>query len=254
MEKPLDSQPGSEGDSAIHTTPEQPVEGAAPSQPTVVVRDLRKEVPLGREVVKILHGLSFDLHPHEMVALMGPSGSGKSTLLGIVAGLDRPSSGQVVLDGTEIGSLPERRLAALRAQKVGMVFQAYNLIPTLTALENVQLPLYVPGHNGVRPERAEELLDEVGLGHRLSHRPSQLSGGEQQRVAVARALVADPPLLVADEPTGNLDSDTGAALMKLLVDLRTRLGTTILVATHNDAVAAEADRILRLHDGRLVET
>ena len=230
------------------------MEDAVTQEPTVVVRDLRKEVPLGRDVVKILHGINFDLHKQEMVALMGPSGSGKSTLLGIVAGLDKPSSGQVILDGVEIGSLAESRLAALRARKVGMVFQAYNLIPTLTALENVQLPLYVPGHNGTRPERAEELLDEVGLGHRLSHRPAQLSGGEQQRVAVARSLVADPPLLVADEPTGNLDSDTGAALMKLLLDLRTRLGTTILVATHNDAVAAQADRILKLRDGRLVES
>jgi putative ABC transport system ATP-binding protein len=203
-------------------------------------------------VIEILRGIDFDLERGEMVALMGPSGSGKSTLLGIVSGLDRPSAGTVVLDGTEIGALSERSLAAIRARKVGMVFQSYNLIPTLTALENVQLPLFVPGRNGHSPERVRELLDDVGLGHRLGHRPSQLSGGEQQRVAVARALVADPPLLVADEPTGNLDSDTGAALMDLLLDLRTRLGTTILVATHNDAVAARADRVLRLRDGRLV--
>jgi putative ABC transport system ATP-binding protein len=185
---------------------------------------------------------------------MGPSGSGKSTLLGIVAGLDRQSSGDVVLDGIEIGALTERRLAALRARKVGMVFQGYNLIPTLTALENVLLPLYVPGHNGHDPERATRLLTEVGLAHRLSHRPSQLSGGEQQRVAVARALVADPPLLVADEPTGNLDSETGSALIELLLDVSSRLGTTILIATHNDAVAHRADRILRLQDGRLVSS
>ncbi|MBV9279705.1 MAG: ABC transporter ATP-binding protein [Chloroflexi bacterium] len=187
-----------------------------------------------------------------MVALMGPSGSGKSTLLGIVSGLDRPSRGEVLLDGVEIGRLSERHLAALRARKVGMVFQSYNLIPTLTALENVQLPLFVPGRNGHSQERARELLAEVGLAHRLSHRPSQLSGGEQQRVAVARALVTDPPLLVADEPTGNLDSETGGALIDLLLDLRARLRTTILVATHNDAVAGRADRILRLRDGQLV--
>ncbi len=220
---------------------------------TLTARDVTKEIPLGREVVTILRGISFDLNRGEMVALMGPSGSGKSTLLGIVSGLDRPSTGQVVLDGTEIGGLSERSLAAYRARKVGMVFQSYNLIPTLTALENVQLPLYVPGRNGRQMERAPTLLEEVGLGHRLAHRPSQLSGGEQQRVAVARALVTDPPLLVADEPTGNLDSETGAALMALLLDIRTRLGTTILIATHNDRVAEAADRVLHVRDGKLVE-
>lgn len=220
--------------------------------PTLSVRQVGKQVPLGREVIIILRGVSFELTRGEMVALMGPSGSGKSTLLGIVSGLDRPTSGQILLDGVEIGSLSERHLAALRSQKVGMVFQSYNLIPTLTALENVQLPLFVPGRNGHSTERARALLAEVGLGHRLSHRPSQLSGGEQQRVAVARALVTDPPLVVADEPTGNLDSDTGAALMQLLLDLRARLGTTILVATHNDAVATRTDRVLRLRDGQLV--
>jgi len=220
---------------------------------TLTARDVTKEIPLGREVVTILRGISFDLNRGEMVALMGPSGSGKSTLLGIVSGLDRPSTGQVVLDGTEIGGLSERSLAAYRARKVGMVFQSYNLIPTLTALENVQLPLYVPGRNGHQMERAPMLLEEVGLGHRLAHRPSQLSGGEQQRVAVARALVTDPPLLVADEPTGNLDSETGAALMALLLDIRSRLGTTILIATHNDSVAAAADRVLHVRDGKLVE-
>jgi putative ABC transport system ATP-binding protein len=134
-----------------------------------------------------------------------------------------------------------------------MVFQSYNLIPTLTALENVQLPLFVPGHNGHDPDRAADLLRQVGLSHRLGHRPSQLSGGEQQRVAVARALIADPPLLVADEPTGNLDSETGDALMQLLSGLRERLHTTVLLATHNEAIAGRADRILRLRDGRLVE-
>ena len=218
----------------------------------LLVRDVEKRVSLGRDVISILRGVSLELHRGEMVALMGPSGSGKSTLLGIVAGLDRPSSGHVMLDGMEIGDLPERRLSALRAQKVGMVFQSYNLIPTLTALENVQLPLFVPGRNGHQPDRARDLLQEVGLGHRLAHRPSQLSGGEQQRVAVARALVTDPPLLVADEPTGNLDSETGGALMDLLLDLRTRRGTSILIATHNDAVAKRADRVLRLRDGQLI--
>src|SRR5438270_3026369 len=162
------------------------------AEPTLAVRDLGKQVGMGREVITILRDVSFDLHRGEMVALMGPSGSGKSTLLGIVAGLDRPTSGEVMLDGAEIGRLSERALSSLRARKVGMVFQSYNLIPTLTALENVQLPLYVPGRNGHDPERAAQLLSDVGLGHRLGHRPSQLSGGEQQRVAVARALVSDP--------------------------------------------------------------
>jgi putative ABC transport system ATP-binding protein len=223
--------------------------------PTLDVRDLEKDLSMGREVIHILRGISFELQRAEMVALMGPSGSGKSTLLGIVSGLDRPTSGQVLLAGQDISNLSERALAHLRSTQVGMVFQSYNLIPTLTALENVQLPLLVPGRNGRTPDldRARELLVEVGLGHRLTHRPSQLSGGEQQRVAVARALVTDPPLLVADEPTGNLDSDTGSALIELLLDLRRRLGTTILVATHNDEVAARADRILRMHDGRLVD-
>ncbi|GAC1321572.1 MAG: ABC transporter ATP-binding protein [Chloroflexota bacterium] len=219
--------------------------------PTLAVRNIQKSVPLGGQTITILRGVSFELQRGEMAALMGPSGSGKSTLLGIVAGLDRPTSGSVALDGTEIANLSERDLSSLRADKVGMVFQSYNLIPTLTALENVQLPLYVPGRDGRDLRRARELLEEVGLGHRLGHRPSQLSGGEQQRVAVARALVADASLLVADEPTGNLDSETGDALMHLLLELRMRRGTSILVATHNDVVAHGADRILRMHDGRL---
>ena len=219
---------------------------------TLSVRNVEKRVALGRDSISILRGVSFDLQRGEVVALMGPSGSGKSTLLGIAAGLDRPTTGEVILDGQDIGTLPERALASTRARKVGMVFQAYNLIPTLTALENVQLPLHVPGRENGDLGRAERLLVEVGLGHRLAHRPSQLSGGEQQRVAVARALVADPPLLVADEPTGNLDTETGRALIDLLLDLRAKLGTTILVATHNDAVAARADRALHMRDGSLV--
>ncbi|HLJ66681.1 MAG TPA: ABC transporter ATP-binding protein, partial [Chloroflexota bacterium] len=219
---------------------------------TLSIRNVEKRVTLGRDTINILRGVSFDLERGEVVALMGPSGSGKSTLLGIVSGLDRPTAGEVILDGEEIGNLPERSLAVTRARKVGMVFQSFNLIPTLTALENVQLPLHVPGRGNHDLHRAEQLLVDVGLGHRLNHRPSQLSGGEQQRVAVARALVVDPPLLVADEPTGNLDSDTGRALIDLLLDMRAKLGTTILVATHNDSVSARADRALHLRDGRLV--
>jgi putative ABC transport system ATP-binding protein len=225
---------------------------AAPVTVALSVDDVRKSIARGRETIEILRGVTFDLERGEMVALMGPSGSGKSTLLGIVAGLDRPSSGRVTVAGTEIGYLPESKLASFRAENVGMVFQAYNLIGTLTALENVQLPLLVPGRNGKDMDRAREVLEEVGLGHRLHHQPSQLSGGEQQRVAVARALVSRPPLLIADEPTGNLDSDTGDALMDLLLDLQARHHTTVLLATHNPAVAERAGRTLRLHDGRLL--
>lgn len=215
------------------------------------VGSVYKSIARGRDTIEILRGVSFDLQRGEMVALMGPSGSGKSTLLGIVAGLDRPTSGRVTVAGTEIGYLPESKLASFRADNVGMVFQAYNLIPTLTALENVQLPLLVPGRERGNIARARTVLEEVGLGHRLNHQPAQLSGGEQQRVAVARALVAEPPLIIADEPTGNLDSETGDALIDLLIDLRARHHTTILLATHNPAVAQRADRILHMHDGRL---
>ncbi len=222
-----------------------------PERAPLIARDVEKQVVLGRETITILRGVSFDLERGEMVALIGPSGSGKSTLLGIAAALDRPSSGEVILDGVDVTGLSERKLARLRSRKVGMVFQSYNLIPTLSALENVQLPLFVPGRAGVDPARARILLDEVGLGHRLAHRPSQLSGGEQQRVAVARALITDPALLIADEPTGNLDSETGDALVHLLLDLRERRGTSILLATHNPAVAAQADRILSMRDGLL---
>lgn len=210
-----------------------------------------KSLRVGRDTVEILHGVSFDVRPAELVALVGPSGSGKSTILGIAAGLDTASSGSVFLDGTDISRLPERELATLRARRVGMVFQSYNLLPTLTALENVELPLHVPG--GVRrpSSSAEELLTEVGLGHRLHHRPTQLSGGEQQRVAIARALITQPAIIVADEPTGNLDTSTGDELIALLLELRQRRGTTILVATHDNDLAVRADRILRVRDGRL---
>lgn len=215
------------------------------------VHDVCKSLARGRDTVDILRGVTFELEQGEMVALMGPSGSGKSTLLGIVAGLDSPTSGQVTVAGTEIGYLAEKALASFRADNVGMVFQAYNLIPTLTALENVQLPLLVPGRRSCDVNRARRVLEEVGLGHRLGHQPAQLSGGEQQRVAVARALVSEPPLIIADEPTGNLDSDTGNALIDVLLDLRARHRTSILLATHNPSVAERSDRTLHMRDGRV---
>src|SRR5207248_8336730 len=168
------------------------------------VRNITKSLPLGRERIEILKGISFSICSAEFVSIVGPSGSGKSTLLAIIAGLDNPTSGQVLIDGVDITRMSESRLATVRNSKIGMVFQAFNLIPTLTAQENVEIPLYVGKHKGSPSARARELLALVGLSHRLGHRPNQLSGGEQQRVAIARALAADPALVIADEPTGNL--------------------------------------------------
>ena len=221
--------------------------------PAMEVRAVRRTLPLGREQLEILKGISFTIARGEFVALVGPSGNGKSTLLGIVAGLDSPSAGQVFVDGVEITRMPEGRLARLRNQKIGMVFQAFNLIPTLTAQENVEVPLYVGRHPGLPSARAKELLEMVGLGHRLRHLPNQLSGGEQQRVAIARALATAPTIVIADEPTGNLDSRNGEAILELLLDLQRRLGTTLLVATHDPAVAQRAGRQLRIVDGLLAE-
>jgi putative ABC transport system ATP-binding protein len=220
-------------------------------EPTLRFDRVSKSLRAAGAEVQILHEVSFELSPREMVAVVGPSGSGKSTILGIAAALDTPTSGTVILAGTDVTTMPERPLARLRSQRVGMVFQAYNLLPTLSALENVELPQLVPGQVKRPPGRARELLVGLGLEHRLNHRPFQLSGGEQQRVAVARALITDPPLLVADEPTGNLDTATGEALVAILLDVRTQHGTTVLVATHNDALAQRADRTLRIRDGRL---
>jgi len=213
--------------------------------------DLTRSLPLGAETIHILRGLSFRIAAGEWVALTGPSGSGKSTLLGILAGLDTPSSGSVRLDGEEIGDLPERRLARLRNRKIGVVFQSFNLIGSLTALENVEAPLHVHASQSRAREAAVEMLERVGLADRLRHRPHQLSGGQQQRVAIARALATRPSILVADEPTGNLDSTTGRLVLDLLADLRTELGLTLVVATHDPDVASRADRILHLVDGRL---
>jgi putative ABC transport system ATP-binding protein len=226
-------------------------EGALPRSAARALRldDVQTSLRAGGEEVRILRGVSLEVAPGELVALVGPSGSGKSTILGIAAGLDAPTAGRVVIDGIDVTGMSERALSRLRSRRVGMVFQAYNLLPTLTALENVELPLLVPGQPARPPGRARELLAGVGLGHRLHHRPSQLSGGEQQRVAVARALVTDPALLVADEPTGNLDTATGEALVDVLLEVRRRHGTAILVATHNLALARRADRVLQVRDG-----
>jgi putative ABC transport system ATP-binding protein len=211
--------------------------------------DVRKWLPLDGTRIDILKGISLSIAHGEFVAIIGPSGSGKSTLLGIIAGLDAPSSGQVLVDGTDITHMSEGKLAAVRNQKIGMVFQAFNLIPTLTALENVEIPLYVGKHPGRPSDRATELLTLVGLGHRLRNKPTQLSGGEQQRVAVARALATAPAIVIMDEPTGNLDKKNGDNILHMIGDLRTATGTTFVIATHDTTVAGAADRAIHIIDG-----
>ena len=211
--------------------------------------DIHKSLPLGRERIDILKGVSLRIAHREFVAIVGPSGSGKSTLLGIIAGLDSPTSGQVFVDGLDITHLGEGKLASVRNQKIGMVFQAFNLIPTLTSQENVEVPLYVGKHPGSPSERAKELLNLVGLGHRLGNKPNQLSGGEQQRVAVARALATNPAIVIMDEPTGNLDKKNGDNILQMIGDLRKATGTTFVIATHDANVAAAADRSIHIVDG-----
>ena len=217
------------------------------------VQDITKSLPLGRERIEILKGISFQIMSGEFVSIVGPSGSGKSTLLGIIAGLDNPSTGQVLIDSVDITRMTEGKLAGVRNNKIGMVFQAFNLIPTLTAQENVEVPLYVGKHKGSPSVRAQELLALVGLSHRLNHRPNQLSGGEQQRVAIARALATNPALVIADEPTGNLDARNGENVLKLIADLREQTGKTFIIATHDPVVASHADRAIRIVDGKIGE-
>jgi putative ABC transport system ATP-binding protein len=217
----------------------------------VHVRDLVMRLRSAAGVVTILDGITLDVSPGQFVAITGPSGSGKSTLLGLLAGLDRPTAGSIRVDGVEIGELDEDALARLRLAKIGYVFQAFHLVPTLTALENVAVPLELAGIDdaGVR---ARALLEDVGLKMRASHYPAELSGGEQQRVALARAVANRPGLLLADEPTGNLDSTTGAQIIDVLVRLHRRHATTLMLVTHDPALAAHADRIVELRDGRVV--
>ena len=216
--------------------------------------DITKSLPLGRERIDILKGISLSIAHGEFVSIVGPSGSGKSTLLGIIAGLDNPSSGQVLVDGVDITRMSEAQLASVRNQKIGMVFQAFNLIPTLTAQENVEVPLYVGKHPGSSPsQRAKELLTLVGLGHRLGNKPNQLSGGEQQRVAVARALATHPAIVIMDEPTGNLDKKNGDNVLAMIRDLRASTNTTFIIATHDPNVASAADRAIRIVDGLVAQ-
>jgi putative ABC transport system ATP-binding protein len=216
----------------------------------VQVRDLSMRLSGGGRSVTILDGVTLDVAEGEVLAVTGPSGSGKSTLLGLIAGLDRPSSGSIVVDGADITRLDEDALARLRRDTIGFVFQSFHLIPTLTAAENVAVPLELASR-GDAAARAVELLDAVGLADRVHHYPSQLSGGEQQRVALARAVSLRPRLLLADEPTGNLDSTTGGQIVELLLALRREFGATLVLVTHDHALTRHADRVVRLRDGRL---
>jgi len=216
------------------------------------VRDLALRLPSGGRTLTILDGVTLDVEAAEVCAVTGPSGSGKSTLLGLVAGLDRPSAGTIEVAGVELTRLGEDALARFRRDTLGFVFQAFHLIPTLTAAENVAVPLELAAVADA-PARARALLDEVGLADRAHHYPVQLSGGEQQRVAIARALALRPRVLLADEPTGNLDSATGGGVIELLLGLNRERGSTLLLVTHDEALAGKADRVLRLRDGRLLD-
>jgi len=218
--------------------------------PVIQAHGLTKTIDTGTHRVEILRGIDLEVPAGQIVAIMGPSGSGKSTLLGLLAGLDTPTSGRVVLDGVDITGLTEDRLAAVRGRKIGFVFQSYQLIPSLTAEENVLLPMELAGQDGV--SRARELLDRVGLLDRRDHYPVQLSGGEQQRVALARAFALRPPILMADEPTGNLDSANGRHVLELLLELNRREGATLVLVTHEPELAACAGRRLTLQDGFIV--
>jgi putative ABC transport system ATP-binding protein len=219
----------------------------------IELRGVSKTVPSGAGFLTILHPLDLTIDEGRVVAITGPSGSGKSTLLGLLAGLDAPSSGQVILDGVDITALDEDSLARLRGTRIGFVFQFFHLLPSLTALENVLVPMEIAG--AANPaSRAKALLIEVGLEERGHHYPSQLSGGEQQRVAIARALANDPPIVLADEPTGNLDSTTGHQIVQLLLDVNRTRKTTLVLVTHDPELAGVADVSIALRDGRVVRT
>jgi putative ABC transport system ATP-binding protein len=217
----------------------------------IELTSVSKTVTSGGSPLTILHPTSFQIARGRAVAITGPSGSGKSTLLGLIAGLDAPTTGRISLDGTDITALGEEQLARLRGEKVGIVFQFFHLLPSLTAYENVLVPMEIAGVRDPAT-RARALLDDVGLSNRGHHYPSQLSGGEQQRVAIARALANDPPIVLADEPTGNLDSATGRQVIDLLVSVNRNRGRTLVLVTHDRELAAFADEVIALRDGRVV--
>jgi len=217
----------------------------------IELRDISKTVPSGDSMLTILHPLDLTIASGQVAAITGPSGSGKSTLLGLLAGLDAPSTGRILIDGADITAMSEDDLARFRGTRIGFVFQFFHLLPSLTAWENVRVPLEIAGTDDPG-RRADGLLTEVGLAPRRHHYPSQLSGGEQQRVAIARALANDPAILLADEPTGNLDSTTGRQVIDLLIDVNRRRKTTVVLVTHDQELAARADTTIALRDGRVV--
>ncbi len=222
--------------------------------PLLDLRGVTKDYKLGKTIVRALRGLDLRIEKGEIVAIMGPSGSGKSTLMHILGCLDVPTSGKASIEESQIRSLSEKQLVELRGHKIGFVFQTFNLMQTLSAQQNVELPMIFQGmKKRERAQRAAELLTKVGLADRVHHRPNELSGGERQRVAIARALANDPEILFADEPTGNLDSESGGTILELLKRLSTEDGKTVIIVTHDPDAAAIAERIIHLHDGRVVE-
>lgn len=217
----------------------------------IKIRNIIRDFQLGQETVHVLKGIDLDIEKGEYVAIMGPSGSGKSTLMNLIGCLDTPTSGSYILNGKDVSQMSDDELADIRNKEIGFVFQTFNLLPRTTALDNVALPMVYAGYSKKdRTERAVQVLHDVGLSDRMDHRPNQLSGGQRQRVAVGRALVNKPSIILADEPTGNLDSKTGAEIMNLLEDIH-KAGNTIIVVTHEEEIAAHAQRIIRLRDGMI---
>lgn len=217
----------------------------------IEARDLVKTYKMGEFDVQALRGVSFTIERGEIVSIMGPSGSGKSTMMNTLGCLDRPTSGDYILDGESVREMNDDQLASVRNRKVGFVFQSFNLLSRLTAIGNVELPLRYAGITEGRRDRAKAALEKVGLGDRMTHRPFELSGGQQQRVAVARAIVNDPAIIMADEPTGNLDSKVGKEIMSLLLNLNRDHGTTLIIVTHDPLIAAQTQRVIRLRDGEI---